>query len=697
MAQAPSSAALPLASAFTATLEQKDPSNTRQLSLDKKPDIADWFYIPSWKRSMAPQPFNSKARTTQPGCWLVFADECGLGEKMVQQLELDGHDVIVVKVGERFGRENKSPQQVYTINPRQRDDYDALLKELLALKKIPKTIVHLWTVTSNLHAELSIESLKKSEYLGFYSLVFLAQALSENNQTHSLGITIVSDNMHEVTGEEMLYPEKAMALGPCKVISQEYPNIICRSIDVVIPVSESWQEDKLTDQLLDELHTQTSDRVVAYRGNHRWAQTFEPVRLDESVEGKPRLREEGVYLITGGLGGVGLLNAEYLAKTVHAKLVLIGHSAFPNRDEWSQWSSAHDQEDSVSHKIRKLQELETLGAEVLVINTDVINPEKMKAAIAQVKNRFGQIHGVIHNASENKQEWIAQKTLLTGGIVFTPKVMGTLILHDLFKDADLDFFVLTSSQASITGGIGQVEYTATCAFLDAFAHYSARKHGRFIKAMNWNRWKTPEWIAKTNIQRVSGLTLEEAALTPEEGMEAFRRILLSSTAPQVVVSNTDLNNLINRNLINLKDTLNSLSEQISKIAPVKPTHKRPNLGNSYVSPRNEIELTLADIWQETFGIEQVSIYDNFFELGGDSLVATIVLSRLRKTFKIELPYKAFFDKPSVADLAEVIARILAEQTDREQQAQMLAEIENLSEDEVQTILVSQEQLVEAED
>ncbi|MFN6571975.1 polyketide synthase [Dendronalium sp. ChiSLP03b] len=696
LAQAASSTALQSASAFTTTLEQKDPSKTRQVSLDKKPDIADWFYIPSWKRSMAPQPFNSKVQTTQQRCWLVFADECGLGEKMVQQLELADHDVIIVKVGERFARENNSPQQVYTINPRQPDDYDALFKELLSLNKIPKTIVHLWSVTSNHHAELSIESLEKSQYLGFYSLVFLAQALGENHQTHSLEIVIVSDNMQDVTGEEMLCPEKAMVLGPCKVISQEYPNIICRSIDVVIPVSESWQEDKLIDRLLDELHTQTSDRVVAYRGHHRWVQTFEPVRLDESVEGKPRFREEGVYLITGGLGGVGLLNAEYLAKTVRAKLLLIGRSAFPEKDEWSEWLSTHDEQDSVSHKIRKLQELETLGAEVLVINADVINLEHMKAAIAQAKNRFGSIHGVIHNASENKQELIAQNTLLKG-IVFTPKVIGTSILHDLFKDTDLDFFVLTSSQASITGGIGQVEYTARCAFIDAFARYSNLKHGKFIRAMNWNRWKTSEWIAKTNIEGASGLTLEEAALTPEEGMEAFRRILSSSTVPQVVVSNSDLNNLINRNLINLKDTINSLSEEFSKVGRVKPTHKRPNLGNAYIPPRNEIELTLADIWQETFGIEQVSIDDNFFELGGDSLLATIVLSRLRKTFKIELPYKAFFDKPTVADLAEVIARILAEQTDREQQAQMLAEIENLSEDEAQTILVSKEQLVEAGD
>jgi acyl carrier protein len=304
----------------------------------------------------------------------------------------------------------------------------------------------------------------------------------------------------------------------------------------------------------------------------------------------------------------------------------------------------------------------------------------MEAAIAQANKRFGHIHGVIHNASDNQRELIAQKTLETVGIVFSPKVMGTLVLDELFRDAELDFFVLTSSQASVIGGIGQVQYSAKCAFLDAFAHYSTSKRGRFIRAMNWNRWKTPEWMAKTDWNRLSGLTLEEAGLTLEEGMEAFRRILLSSTMPQIVVSKSDFNNLISQNLINLKDSLNSLEEQFSEVGRSKPTHSRPNIENPYVAPRNEIERTLADIWQETFSIEQVGIHDNFFDLRGDSLLATVVLSRLRKTFEIELSYKSFFDGPTVAELAKVIAQTLAEQNDQEELAQILADVEQLSED-----------------
>ena len=517
----------------------------------------------------------------------------------------------------------------------------------------------------NSGTELTIEFLERCETLSFYSLVFLAQALAEQQHlTSSVEIVIVSNNLQEVTGSEVLCPGKAFVLGPCKVIQQEYPNIVCRSIDIVIPETENWQQEKLIDQLLAEFMVQSSDRVVAYRGNYRWVQTFEPVSLDGTVEAKPQFRERGVYLITGGLGGVGLLNAEYLAKTVQAKLILIGRSAFPDRDEWSQWLSDYGDQDSVSRKILKLQELEALGAEVLVVKADVTNREQMEAAITHANNRFGQINGVIHNAVESQQEFFAQKTLETGRIFLAPKVIGTIILDHLFKDTELDFFVLTSSQASVVGGIGLVEYTAECAFIDAFAYYSASKNGRFIKSINWNRWNTPEWMTQTNSDRVSELTLEEAGLTLEEGMEAFRRILFFSTIPQVIVSRSDFNNLINRNLINLKDTLNALEEEFTKVRRNKPTHPRPNLINAYIAPRTEIEQILSEIWQEIFSIEQVGIHDNFFDLGGDSLVATIVISRLRKTFNIELSHQRFFDEPDIAELALVIKEMILEELEQ---------------------------------
>jgi acyl transferase domain-containing protein/acyl carrier protein len=682
VAQASASATDSAPSAFTALIEQTD--QTPQVSFDKKPDIADWFYIPSWKRSMPPQTLKSGLGANTPGCWLVFVDECGLGEKMVQQLALAGQDVTTVRAGEQFNRES---DRLYTLNPQQQDDYNTLFQEIRAQGKTPTMIVHLWSVTSNTHGKFEIENFNQSESLGFYSLLFLAQALGENNQTDSLEIAIVSNNMQQVTGSEALCPEKALVLGPCKVIPLEYPNITCRSIDVVIPAKESWQAKQLIDQLLAELTTQTSDQVIAYRGHHRWVQDFEPVRLDETLTEKPRLRNGGVYLITGGLGGVGLALAEYLAQTVQAKLILLGRSTFPNRNEWEQWLSTHEPQDSISLKIQKLQDIEALGAEVMVVSADVANFAEMSDAIAQANNQFGQIHGVIHAAAVPGGGMIQLKTLEATASALAPKVRGTRVLETLFQDTKLDLFVLCSSLSSFMGTSGMMDYTAENAFLDTFAHYSAAKHNRFTCSINWDRWNGLGMAiaVEARHQELTGEALT-VRMTTEEGIEAFKRILSSSTVPQVIVSTQDI---LQRGIAR-KESVQSLDldEALAQLSQSRSSHPRPNLGNAYVAPSNEVQQTLADIWQQLLGIEQVGIHDNFFELGGDSLFATQLVSQLCRAFQVELSYKSFFNEPTVADLAEVIVKKIAEQTDEDALAKALTDIEQLSEDEVQTVLLS---------
>src|SRR5205085_1462497 len=150
-------------------------------------------------------------------------------------------------------------------------------------------------------------------------------------------------------------------------IPQEYRRITCQSIDIVVPHADEAQMAGLIDQLLAEFAAKPSEPVVAYRGGDRWMQTFEPVRLDEPVLGAPRLRESGVYLIAGGLGGIGLALAEYLVRVARAKLILLGRSALPERSEWEQWLATHGAQDATSGKIRKVRGLEESGGEVLVV------------------------------------------------------------------------------------------------------------------------------------------------------------------------------------------------------------------------------------------------------------------------------------------------------------------------------------------
>ena len=455
-------------------------------SVAKKADPADWFYVPSWKRSDLARAVSARP---VPSRWLVFVDECGLGAQLIGRLEQAGHDVVRVQVGASFAQLN---DRAYALHPAHADDYAALLKDLQGQAKLPQVIVHLWNVTPDDQIGAGLAGFDQTQDRSFYSLLFLAQAIGNHGAPDEIRLAVISSNLQEVIGDESLCPEKATLLGPVQIIPREYPNLSCRSIDVALPQTAS-QTQPLVEALLTELKVETADPIVAYRGKHRWVQTFEPLRLDKPEASTPRLRHGGVYLITGGLGGMGLTLAQHLAETMQAKLILTGRSALPAAEEWARWLATHDEHDAVSRKIRQVQQLEASGAEVIALRADVTDPAQMQATIAQATAHFGPINGVIHAAGVPGGGVIPLKTREMAERVMAAKIKGALVLSDLLQAAPLDFFILCSSINSVVGRAGQVDYVAANAFLDAFVHASLQP----AIGVNWETWREVGMAAAT--------------------------------------------------------------------------------------------------------------------------------------------------------------------------------------------------------
>ncbi|MFZ0962497.1 MAG: SDR family NAD(P)-dependent oxidoreductase [Terriglobia bacterium] len=616
----------------------------RRLS-EKKSDIAEWFYVPSWKRAQLPENGNRSGSSTHDLCSLVFLDEGGFGAKLAKLLQNSGQRVTVVRAGTKFHRDN---EESFTINPEVRDDYHALWNDLRAGGRSPSTIVHLWCLTSGEEKSSIADSYQFFRNMGFNSLLFLTQAIGDQLSKEPIQIKVISNRVHEVTGEEFLSPAKAILLGPCRVIPQEHPNIQCTNVDV----GDRQPADEYVQLLVKELTAKTADAVVAYRGTHRWVRTIERVNLGKSDNFKPPLRERGVYLITGGLGGMGLALAEYLAQSVHARLVLISRTGLPARGEWQKWLGMHGEQDDVSRKIRKVQSIENQGARVLALRADVADADQMKAAMAQARDQFGQIHGVIHAAgiAGDRMIMLLKKPDVAAGVM-TPKVEGTLVLGQLLGESKLDFFVLCSSLSAQLGGIGHVDYCAANAFLDVYAQKYHSK--RNVTSVNWGTWKEVGMAVNTEVpfylkeERERSLRL---GILPEEGKEAFGRIL-GRSHPQVIVSSEDLTAVMQTSD---KSGESVAVEQTTNSSLEEPAHPRPDLSSDYVVPGNPTEQTIAGIWQELLGVEKVGIHDNFFELGGHSLLATSLIARLKSLFPIELPVASLFENPTVHSLSEMI-------------------------------------------
>ena len=295
----------------------------------KRSNIADWFFTPTWQQapSLPPVDLSAAARS-----WLVFVDQHGLGSALLERLSALGQPVVTVVVGEAFAQ---ATERAYVLDPQREEDYRSLLRHLKASQHLPDIVAHAWSITAE-SLPSNAECFDQLQERGYYSMLFLARALAQEAPEHPARIGVLTNQVYEVGGTDLLYPEKATLLGPCKVIPQEYSNLACACIDVALPAAGTRQYTQLVEYLIAELATDTSDVAVAYRGGRRWLQQYVPTPLAEQAAVKRPLRERGVYWIVGGLGNVGYLVGAYLARAVKARLVLSSRSGLPPRDDWQQ-------------------------------------------------------------------------------------------------------------------------------------------------------------------------------------------------------------------------------------------------------------------------------------------------------------------------------------------------------------------------
>jgi NAD(P)-dependent dehydrogenase (short-subunit alcohol dehydrogenase family)/acyl carrier protein len=494
----------------------------------------------------------------------------------------------------------------------------------------------------------------------FYSLFALAQALVDVD-AGACRLQIISNNMQDVLPDDLLVPAKATLIGPCRVIPQEHAHITCRSIDLRLADFAAPGSIAL---LAQALLSQQTDVFVALRCGQRWVQTFTPTRIPADVG--TRLRERGVYLITGGMGGIGLALAEYLIDTLQARVVLVGRSPLPPREEWPVILAAHDTSTGVARRIQQIQALEARGGELLLAYADVADAGALQAAVKQTLARFGALHGVFHAAGVPGAGIIPLQDHAMAAQVLAPKVQGTLALVQAVQDLPLDFLALFSSLSSATGGgPGQIAYCAANAFLDAYARQHAADHGITI-ALSWGEWLWDAWSAGLDgfpeqARAFFIASRQKYGISFADGMESLRRIL-GCNMPHVYITTREITAMV---ALSAELSIANLMQRIYQQRQSEPLYPRPELGTSYSEPRGETEQTIAQIWSQVLGISPIGINDNFFELGGNSLLGIDLIARLRKALGADqIPAHVLYEAPTVASLADYVQQVGKQMTSK---------------------------------
>ncbi|HKH44661.1 MAG TPA: SDR family NAD(P)-dependent oxidoreductase [Thermoanaerobaculia bacterium] len=590
----------PATLARTAGREVPDPAATAPV---KNPDLETWLYQPVWTQAEWPD----ETAERLAGVWLLLADRLGVADALAAHLTARGAEVMQAAPGEGF-------------------------EELLGrLGGRPLArVVHLWNLAPVPEPPAGEEGFRAAQEIGFYSLIALAKALVRRKAAAGgLEIDVVTHGVHAVAPGDPLAPERATVLGPAVVIPQEHPQILIRAIDVDEP------DDGTAGRLLRELLGSSQDLVVAHRGAERRVRGFDPAPLPPlPSDTEQPFRAGGVYLITGGLGGIGLALAERLARTRQAKLVLTRRSPLDDRS------------------IAAVRALEAAGAEVLALSANVADEGEMRTAVRAALDRFGALHGVIHAAGVLAAD--SFKTVqLTGREEverhFAPKVYGLYVLERVLAGLPLDFVALYSSLSAILGGLGYVGYATANLFMDYFADRHNRSGGTGSgttapwRSVDWDSWHAS---AGDGAQGGLGTTLTELAMTPDEGFAVLRRLLALEEPRPVVISTGALAPRLAQWV-----ELRALRAAAAATAAAGP-RARPTAGQ--LAAGEALERQVAGVWQRVLGVAEVGYDQNFFDLGGNSLLGMQLVAELGRELGAEIEPVALFESPTVAAMARYL-------------------------------------------
>ncbi|HEX2926724.1 MAG TPA: SDR family NAD(P)-dependent oxidoreductase [Ruminiclostridium sp.] len=603
------------------------------------PDSPDFgFYETRWIESVAPKPTEG----LNAGAVLVFKDKSDVSSALITRLKETGCDLYEIEMGESF---EMTEQHKFIISGTE-EDYHKVFGKVSS--KI-STVVHMMSICGGKNIN-SVEELEDSSKNGVYSLFCLAKAVMKF-KINPLDLILVSDNTSMVTGKEhYINPQGAAMFALGRVAENEYSGLRCKCIDLGEGTSAA--------EIVNEMAAADKGSYAAYRNGKRYVEEFGKASLTGGKEEEIDIKSEGVYIITGGAGGLGLEIAGYLASKNKVRLCLINRSALPERSEWEHIQKRND-DTKLCKKITAIRRIEESGSEVLCYNADVSDFQTMETIIKELVEKYGGINGVIHAAGVAGDGYLIRKPADVFRQVILPKINGTWVLDKLTENLKLDFFILFSSISGYTFTPGQGDYTAANTYLDVFARYRDRK-GKRTLSINWPAWKETGMAVDHNALN------NESFFKPISTADACKAFELLLDKRIVRVLPAELNYKIFEGA-DVKIPF-VLSEEIRRKAGKKKNgNDKPvqqniteqkgakvilkgKLGNGY----SETEQWLGRLWSLVLGVTEVDVYDNFESLGGDSLLATNLLKEMQKTYGNLVDISDIFTYSSIFDMAEYI-------------------------------------------
>ncbi|NTX01461.1 type I polyketide synthase [Myxococcus sp. CA040A] len=553
--------------------------------------------------------------TRAAGAWLILADRGGVGQALAHQLQAQGGECFLV-------HETGSD-----IDPRSA----ASLALFQAKVANVRGVIHLWALDGASAAHLSTQQLREASKAGCGSVLQCVQALTQGTQSPPPPLTLITRGAQPAGGAVPGVAQSTL-WGLARVIAREHPELRCRIIDLEDAPTSSEPE-----ALLDAVLDPSDEQEFALRGAERRV-----ARLVRAGQLAPThsvsIRPDATYLITGGLGGLGLLTARWLVERGARHLALLSR-----RPPGPEARTA-------------MAELTARGATVLGLPCDVSREESLTQALAELERRLPPLRGVFHSAGVLEDGVLSGLSWERFATVLAPKVDGAWNLHVLTRTKPLDLFVIYGSATSLLGAWGQANHTAANTFLDALAHHR-QALGLPCTCIAWGAW---EGVGAAN-RAEAGTRMGElgmSTISPERGLELLERILASGAAQLGVMPivwsefarKVGASPYLSRLLAETKaEPEQPAREGLLARLQVASVHERRVLLDEHV--RSQLARVLG-----MSSLDSVGGDHRLFDLGMDSLTAVELKNRLSTSLERPLRSTLVFDFPRIDALVEHLGR-----------------------------------------
>ncbi len=562
--------------------------------------------------------------------WLIFSDTRGTGRKLAALLQERGALCTLVFPGKSY---QLLSNHEFAIDPCNKGDFVRLLGET-GINAHLDGIAHLWSLEQNVSGNNTSLALEKASELGCRSVLNLVQTL-DALQSNIASLWLITQGAQDIIAHRSGVAQSPL-WGLGKVVIREYPRLQCCLADVE-PDDNEYTLPALCEEMWPH-KTGDTEHFLAFHGRRRRVARFS--RATQSGEGQQlQLRPQGTYLITGGLGGVGLKVARWLVERGAKYLALVGRS---------------NPSDSAEKAIK---ELELSGCTVAALQADVSHFEQIAGVFQRIAESMPPLRGIIHCAGVFEDKLLANQEWPLFEKVFAPKVKGSWNLHLLSEKIPLDFFVLFSSAFSLFGETGLGNYAAGNAFLDALARYR-RGQGLPGLSVNWGPWEKVGMAQAVGERREAQWRAQGIeTLQPAQALEMLE-YLMQSESPQTCVMPLNLQAFTKHFPEGFQRTFfeNIIDGQSQQVQEKPGILQRLNAATAD-QRLGILQGHVSELVAGTLGYqssEPLDVHRGFFQLGMDSLTSMELRNRLESSLKRSFPSTVLFKYPSIQALTSYL-------------------------------------------